>query len=460
MAQIKRNLISGSISKNLISFAFPVFLSCLLQALYGNVDAMIVGKFSDLGNITGVTQGSQLMNIVTQMISGLSTGASVLISQYVGSKKNEDLHRTVSTVFSIFIVSALAISVLMMLGNKLFISILSVSPEAAGPFLSYALICEIGLLFVFLYNCISAVLQAMGDSRHPLLFVGIACLVNVFLDLVFVAKFGMGAKGAAIATVVAQLLSVVFSIVFLNKNRFSFGFRLRSFSIDNEKAGLIFKLGSPYMVQRFLVYSSFLAISGLSNPYGLEAGSAAGIVSKTNNFATIPFSAFNIGVSTVAAQCLGAGDMGKAKQALSKGFGMCFAFGAVLFLIVQLFPRPLISAFSSNEDLIAVATPFLKYYSVEYLLMPLTWTMHGFFSANGHTLIPSIDGIIASLICRTPFALLFSRVFGMGFNGIALGSALAVVGAIIPALFFYFRGTWKKPVIKIGRQGVQDEQGI
>lgn len=458
MAQIKKDLIHGSISRNLLSFSFPIFLSALLQALYGSADAIIVGHFSDLGNITGVTQGSQMMNIVTQAISGFSTGGCVLIGQYIGAKKEKDLNETVNTLFTFFICAALGFMLVMFCLNSTFARILALDSQAVIPFKSYLRICEIGLLFIFLYNCIAAVMQAMGDSRHPLLFVGIACVTNIILDLVFVAGLNMGAVGAAIATVIAQLLSVVLSVVFLRKQDFPFSFGLKSLTINRQKVQLITKLGLPYAIQRGLVYSSFMAISGLANPYGLEAGSAAGIVAKINTFATIPFSAFNVGISTICAQCRGANDVNRAKKTLGTGVLTCFITGSVLFIICQLFPKTVLGIFSTDEKLLEFGVPFLRGYSYEYILMPFTWTIHGFFSGFGHTLIPSVDGILASVVFRTPLAVLFSQKTPLGFGGIAFGAAMAVLGAIIPAWSFFISGIWKKEVIKIN-YAKEDDNG-
>lgn len=449
MAQIKKDLIHGSVRKTLISFSFPIFLSALLQALYGSADAIIVGHFSDMGNIAGVTQGSQMMNIATQIISGFSTGGCILIGQYIGAKKEKDLDETVNTLFTFFIIAALILMIVMFCVNGFLAELLSLSAEGIKPFVSYLKICEVGLLFIFLYNCISAVLQAMGDSKHPLLFVGIACFVNIVLDFVFVAGFKMGATGAAIATVIAQLLSVILSVLFLRKQNFSFSFRFKSLKLSKQKVGLITKLGIPYAIQRGLVYSSFMAISGLANPYGLEAGSVAGIVAKINTFATIPFSAFNVGVSTICARCRGANDIPRAKKTLKTGLLICFITGSFLFVICQLFPKIVLGIFSNEEQLLEFGIPFLRGYSYEYILMPFTWAVHGFFAGFGYTIIPSIDGILASVVFRTPLALLFSQHTSMGFGGIAFGAAMAVWGAIIPAWIFYFSGIWKKEIIKI-----------
>ncbi len=442
--EIKRDLTEGSIPKNLIWFSFPVFLSALLQVLYGSADAVIVGRFSSLGDIAGVTQGSQCMNIITQGISGISTGACVLIGQYLGAKKQEDADRTISTVFTLFALTGVAFAVGLQFLNGALASLMQISPEAVPAFKAYLRICEAGIPFIFMYNCISAVLQALGDSRHPLVFVGISCTLNIAIDLILIARLGMGAKGAAIATVFAQLVSVVLSVAFLRRQRFSFDFKPSSFRLYRDKASDILRLGMPYAVQRTLVYSSFTAISGLANTYGLEAGSAAGIVAKINTFATIPFSAFNVGVATICAQCCGKRDIPRSTRTMLTGTLLCLICGGALFILCQLSPRTVLSVFTTNAELIEIGVPFLRGFSWEYIIMPFTWSIHGMFSGCGHTVIPSFDGILASVAFRTPLALFFSQTVGMGYGGISFGASMAVFSAVICAWTVFFTGIWKR----------------
>jgi Na+-driven multidrug efflux pump len=200
----------------------------------------------------------------------------------------------------------------------------------------------------------------------------------------------------------------------------------------------------PYVIQRGLVYSSFTAISGLANVYGLEAGSAAGIVAKINTFATIPFSAFNIGVATICAQCCGKRDIRRATGTMFTGLLLCLASGGTMFALCQLFPKAVLSIFTSNADLIEIGVPFLRGYSWEYIIMPFTWSIHGLFSGCGHTVIPAFDGILASVVFRTPLALFFSRTVGMGYGGISFGASMAVFSAVIAAWAVFFSGIWKR----------------
>ena len=451
MAKIKRDMTQGSVVKNLLLFSFPLFLSYFFQALYGSVDTLIVGQFCELADVTGVTQGSQITHILTQAISGLSTAGAIMIAQYTGGSHEQDLEETIRTLFTLFLIAAGLTTAVMLFLNRPILRLLKTPEEAVAPTLEYLWICESGLVFVFFYNCISAILQAMGDSRHPLMFVMIACGINVMLDIVLVAVFGMGAAGTAVATVIAQGVSVMLSIGFLRKNRFSFDFHLRSFRIYRDKLASLLRLGIPYAIQRGVVYCSFLAISGLANGYGLAAASASGIVSKLNNFATMPFSAVQSAIATVAGQNMGAGQIRRSRMAFRTGLACNLIFGLVLFAAAQTIPAWMLRLFAPDPEMIRVGVPFLRYYSLEYVLMPFTFSIHALMSASGRTLIPAADGLLASVVVRIPLAVFFSA--RMGFPGIALGSSLAVISALIPAAAFYFSGVWKKPKLKTGSGG-------
>ena len=442
MAAITKDLTKGSVTKNLILFSIPMCLSYMLQALYSSADALIVGQFSALGDVTGVTQGGQIIHILTNGISGLSTGGAVLISQYLGAKRDKELKETIQSIFALFAASAFALTVVMLLSNNLIIRLMQIPAEAVLPMKRYLQICEIGLLFIFFYNCISAVLQAMGDSRHPLIFVGISCAVNVVLDLILVGAFQMGAEGAAIATVFSQLLSVILSAVFLKKQQFTFDFKLSSYRFHRDKLGMLLKLGFPFVIMRTTVATSFVAVSGLANGFGLAASSAAGIVNKINNFATMPFSAMQLAISSMAGQNIGAKNIKRAQHTLFAGFSINMIIGGCLLLAAQLWPDGMLRIFSSNEELIETGRNFLRLFSLEYVLMPFSYSIHGLMTASGHVWIPSLDGLLASVVFRVPLAALFASL--MGFDGIALGGALAVLGAAIPAVLFYCSGIWKK----------------
>jgi len=446
VAKITKDLTQGNVLKNLILFSVPLCLSYLLQALYSSADALIVGQFASLGDVTGVTQGGQVINILTMGVSGLSSGGSVLIAQYLGGRREQDLSETIRTLFTLFAVSALILTALMFACNGLIIRLMQIPPQAVLPMLRYLQICETGILFIFFYNGISAVLQAMGDSRHPLIFVGVACTANVVLDLLFVGVLHMGAAGAAIATVMAQLLSVVLSCRFLRRQHFSFDFKLSSFGFHVDKLRMLLRLGMPYVIMRVAVAGSFVVVSGLSNGYGLAASSAAGVVAKINNFATMPFMSLQVAIAAMAGQNLGAGKLRRGQHTLFAGWGLAMVIGGTMFLAAQFMPDEILRLFSPNEEMIAAGRNYLRLFSIEYVLMPFSYSIHGLMTAAGHVWVPAIDGLLASLLFRVPLAALFGS--RMGFNGVALGSSLAVLGAVIPAVLFYLSGSWKKSILQ------------
>ncbi len=446
MATIKQDMTQGSVAKNLIRFSFPIFLSYLFQALYGSADTLIVGQFSGLADVTGVTQGSQVMHILTQAVSGLTTGAGIMIAQYTGGKKEKDLKETIQTIFTMFVLLSVAFAVAMFFLNKPILLLLNIPEEAMAPALGYLQICELGMVFIFLYNCIAAVMQALGDSKHPFIFVAIACALNVVLDLVFVLIFHMGAEGTAIATVISQMISVLLLVRFLRKQSFYFNFRPSEFRIFRDKMDVVLHLGIPYALQRGIVACSFLAISGLANGYGIAAASAAGIVSKINNFATMPFTAMNSAIATAAGQNMGAGRIDRAQHSFLVGLSLSFTIGASLFVLVQIMPGAFLSLFSPDEEMVRAGIMFLRFFALEYLFMPFSYSIHALLSASGRTIIPAINGLFASVICRVPLATVISSF--LGFPGIALGSSLAVLGAVVPASVFYFMGIWKQPKLR------------
>lgn len=432
----------------MIRFSIPILLSYLLQALYGLADTIIVSYFSDMNHVISVTQGSQVTFVFTSFVLGLAGGSMALIAQYAGAADKNDLRQAIQSVFTVFILLAIVMTAVMLSLSGWCTRILNIPPEARVPCKAYLDICLSGTLFVFLYNGISVVLQALGDSRHPLVFVGVACAVNIGLDLLLVGVWKMGAAGAAYATVFSQFISVLFAAVFLKRRSFPFEFRLRSLRLYRDKVSQIFRVGMPYAFQRTIVALSFLIISALSNDYGTLAAAGAGIVAKINNVATLPFAAFNVATAAMCGQNLGGGKADRAKSVLFIGMKLMLIIGAVLFTCIQCFPAAILGVFSATPELIETATPFLRWFSFCYLLFPFSYALTGLMTGSGQTVATMAIGLSASLVLRVPLAWLFSRVAGIGYPGIALGASVAVLGSIAVASAFYRSGIWMRPLLK------------
>ncbi len=448
MEHLKHDLTTGSITREMVRFSAPILLSYLLQALYGLADTIIVSFFSDMNHVISVTQGSQVTFVFTSFILGLAGGGMVLIAQYAGAADKTDLKQAIQSVFTVFVLLAVMLTAVMLGLTGWCTRVLNIPPEARIPCKAYLDICLSGTLFVFLYNGISVVLQALGDSKHPLIFVGIACIVNIGLDLLLVGVWQMGAPGAAYATVFSQFVSVASAVVFLKRRDFPFAFRLGSLRLYGGKVRTMFRVGLPYAFQRTVVALSFLFISGLSNEYGTLAAAGAGIVAKINNVATLPFAALNLAMAAMCGQNLGGGKAERAQAVLFAGMKLMLFIGAVLFAALQAFPAAVLGIFSAAPELIAAATPFLRWFSFCYLLFPFSYAVNGLMTGSGQTVATMTIGLSAALVLRVPLAILFSKTLGLGYPGIALGASAAVLGSVAVAWGFYRSGIWMRPLLK------------
>lgn len=438
------DLTEGSVGKKLALFSLPFLLSNFLQLLYGTVDALVISWYGSAEGIIGVTQGTSLTFLVTNTLIGFAVGGTILIAQYVGAKRPDDRRETVSTLFTFFIIASVALSVIMLAVGRPLLALMDVPEEAVDETLGYYNICMAGTVFVAMYNGIAAVMRGMGDSKRPMWFVAIACAVNIGLDYMLVAWLGMGARGAALATIISQFISVVLSVWYLRRNDFEFDFKPKSFRITGSKLRQLMKTGFPSAFHKLFVSLSFVVVNAVVNQYGLLAASASGLVGKINGFAVLPFLALQTAVTAMGGQNIGAGRYDRASKAMWWSIGMSFVIAVVIFLLSQFAPRLLLGIFTDREDILEYAIPFLKMYSYEYLIMAFGFSMNGLMMGSGHTLLSMISGIMASVILRVPLAIIFSETLGYGFPGVALGSAMATFGSPLMGTIFYLSGAWKR----------------
>ena len=461
MSSTQRDFTQGPIARGMVAFSMPFLLSNILQALYGAVDMLVVGNYSSPDPtisahiLSGVNIGSQITHLVAMMVSGLTVSGTVMVGQYIGARKQKDAAETVGTMFSLMGIVGLALTVIMMLLSGPILRLLDTPPEAFEHAQSYLMICLGGTLFIFGYNAISSIQRGLGDSIRPLIFVGVACVVNVVLDLWLVKGLGMGAAGAAWATVIAQAVSLILAAFYLSRNKFIFDFKPRSFRINKEKMNLMVKLGIPSSVQSIIVNISFLVMTALVNGIGGATASAAvGVVGKFNSFAILPAVAMSSSVSAFAAQNIGAGLYDRAKKSLTVGIGMAMSISVAVFAAVQLFPAPIIAVFSPNEEVIRNGVEYMRTFSFDYLLVPIQFCFNGLIMGAGHTKFTLINGSLSSLLLRIPVAIIFGSVLGWGLMGVGLAGPAATLAGVILAGWFVFSGRWMKD-----KTGIRREQG-
>lgn len=448
MGTFEKNLAEGNVFQRLITFAVPFLIANIVQSLYSIADMLIVGNFSGTISMAGVNLGSQITLIETNIIVGFCTGGAVLIAQYIGAQKQEDMKRTTSTLITVLLYLAIILTVLMIFLGDPFLRLLQTPEEAFSEASGYLFVTVLGTIFIFGYNALSAILRGMGDSKRPLIFVGIACVVNVGLDLLLCGPFGMGAVGAAIATVISQAISMILCIVYLKKKGFVFDFKPSSFRIDRPSLRMIVKIGLPSAVQSGITNISFLIITALVNTLGgVTASAAVGVVGKFNAFAIMPTVAMASSISTVAAQNIGAKQWGRAKQTCRLGAAIAFVISLLIFALVQLFPEAVLRLFDDDPEMIANGVEYMRSFSIDYLLTPALFCYNGLFIASGHTNFSLLNNALSAVILRAPMAVILGTTLGMGLTGVGLAVPIASFGSLLLVIWFYLTKRWTVNVV-------------
>ena len=462
MSRLQKDFTKGPITKGMVLFSMPFLLSNILQALYGAVDMYVVGNYSspdpDISAqvLAGVNIGSQITHLVAMMISGLTVSGTVMVGQYVGARKQKDASETVGTMFTLMIIAGLVLMALMMAWADPLLRLLNTPKDSFAHAKEYLMICLGGTLFIFGYNAIASIQRGLGDSVRPLVFVGVACLVNVALDLWLVKGLGMGAAGAAWATVIAQAVSLILSAWYLSRNQFIFDFKLKSFKIVEEKMRLMVRLGIPSSVQSIIVNISFLVMISVVNVIGGEnasyASAAVGVVGKFNSFAILPAVAMSSSVSAFAAQDIGARQYDRARKSLWVGIGIALSISVAVFAAVQLFPEPIIGLFTPQQDVIGYGAEYMHTFSLDYLFVPVLFCFNGLIMGAGHTRFTLLSGSLSSLFLRIPVAVLLGKSLGLGLTGVGLAAPAASLVGLMLAGWFVFSGRWKRDQTGIGAE--------
>lgn len=445
--KFETNLVKGSVVKQLLMFAIPFIISNLIQSLYSVSDMIIVGQFAGTASMSGVNIGGQVTFLMTNIIFGLCAGATVLIGQYVGSNEREKLKETISTLFTFLLISAAALSTLMLVFRVPILNLIKTPEEAYDEAMGYLIITTLGTVFIFGYNAFSAVMRGMGDSKRPLVFVAIACFTNILLDLLFVGVFKWAAIGAAVATVISQALSMILCVIYFKRNSFVFDFKIKSFRISKERFKVLMKIGIPTSVQNVITNISFMILTAMVNTLGVTASAAVGAVGKINMFAILPAIAISASVSAMSAQNIGAGEFDRAKKTMKTGLVIAVLMSLCVFAVVRLFPEYLLRIFDNDQELIANGVEYIKYFSFDYIFAPMMFALNGLFIGSGHTLFSLINNMMSAVLIRVPVAFLFGVVFDMGLGGIGLGGPFASLVALIVCIIYYLSGKWKKSTI-------------
>lgn len=429
-SQLSDDFTQGNIVSKLVKFMIPVLGALILQAMYGAVDLLVVGRFGTDAGISAVATGSNIINMVTFTITSLTMGVTVLISRYLGEKKNGRIGKVIGGGICFFALFTLLIMVVLLAGAPVFASWLNSPVEAFDFTVQYVRICGAGMIFVVAYNVISGIFRGLGNSKLPLLFVFIACMVNIEGDLLFVAVFNMNVAGAALATILAQAVSVVLSLFIIKRQSLPFSFSKKDISFNGE-IRLFLKLGIPLALQEMLTSISFLILCAIVNGIGLEASSGYGIAQKVISFVMLIPSSLMQSMSAFVAQNVGAGKERRAKKAMFTGMGLGAGIGAFIFAIAFFRGDLPAMVFTSNEAYILRAAEYLKGFSFEAILTCVVFSYIGYFNGHSMSMPVMLQGITASFLVRVPLSYLFSMKEGASLFDIGLAVPIASAYGIV-----------------------------
>ncbi len=420
----------GSILKKLCRFMLPVLGALILQAAYGAVDLLVVGRFGSTSGLSAVSTGSQVLNLVTFVVTQLAMGVTVLIARYIGEKREKEIGAVLGGAAVVFTILAGCLFVLLVLFARPISVLMQAPQEALALTASYVRICGCGILFIVAYNVLSAVFRGLGDSRSPLLFVLVACLVNVAGDLVLVAGLHLDAAGAALATVLAQAVSVGCALAILRRKKLPFTFRKSDVRL-NEQCRRFLAIGLPLALQEFLTQLSFLALCAFVNRLGLAASSGYGVASKIVSFVMLVPSALMQSMASFVAQNIGAGNVKRAKKSMFTGIAVGVAFGIVMFALVLRKGDVLAGLFSTDAEVVRRGFEYLRGFAPETIVTAVLFSMVGYFNGSNRTLWVMIQGLIQTLLVRLPLAYYMSIQPNASLTKIGMSAPVATVVGIV-----------------------------
>ena len=433
----------GKILSPLIRFMVPVFLAMFLQAMYGAVDLLIVGKFAQSIDVSAVSTGSQIMMTITNLVTSFAMGTTILLAQRIGEGRGREGGKVIGTSICLFTVIAGILTILVPLLCRPLSSVMNAPEEAFNETASYIRICGIGSLFIISYNLIGSIFRGIGDSKTPLMTVLIACICNIAGDLLLVAVFHMGTAGAAIATVVAQAISVIISMFILRRRGLPFQFDRTDLRFQGDVIRKVTSLGVPIALQDLLVGISFLVLLAIVNSLGLIASAGIGVAEKVCGFIMLIPAAFMQAMAAFVAQNIGAGQYRRAKKSLVYAIFVSTMLAVIMFAITFWKGDLLSGIFANDTNVIAASADYLKAYAIDCLLTCFLFCFIGFFNGLGMTRFVMIQGIIGAFLVRIPVAFIMSRQVPVSMFHIGLATPCSTILQVVLCLIWFRRANRK-----------------
>lgn len=425
----ENNLTEGNILKTLLKFAVPFLIANILQSLYGAVDLFVVGKYCQAESVAAVSTGTQVTQIITSLITGLTLGSTILIGQFMGSREYESVKRTIGTTLTVFGIVSMVLTAALLVLERPLLTLLGTPEESFLLTMEYVAICAMGTVFICGYNALSAIMRGYGDSKSPMVFAAMACGVNIVLDFVFVKYAGLGVAGTAYATVVSQAVSMAAAVIYLRKKDFIFDFKPKSFRPWGSIVKRLAIVGIPISFQEMMVRISFLYLMTVMNRCGVYAASIVGISSKYDVFAMLSATSMANALAAITAQNMGAGKKERARKSLWYGLGFALFVSVLFWIWAQAGPQSMIRLFTKDTNVIAAGIPFFRSCSYDYILVTVVFCLNGYLNGRQKTLWTMVSCSAGALALRIPLVYYFGAHFGNDLG--MLGKIAPIVSGIM-----------------------------
>lgn len=435
----------GPLARQILLYSAPLVLANILQTLYNLVDLAVVGQVVGSVGLSAVSIAGQITFLLYALGMGLGSGTQILISQQVGSGSTDGVRRTIGTSLTATVILAAFVTALGLLFKDAGLRVLNTPDEAWVDATEYMFWCILGVPFTYGYGSLCAVLRGMGDSRRPMYIIGIAALTNIVLDLLLVWGLGMRARGAAIATSLAQLVSFLFALVHLYRRRESFGFDFRreSFRIDRPILHAIVELSAPLAFMSIAINISMMFVNAWVNTYGVVASAVTGVGSKLYSVANIVTQSMQTAEATVTGQNIAARQIDRVKRSMLISTLICLGYWVVLSAICLIFPTGVFGLFTADENVLAMAPGYMPILVVMFLSFATMSPPLGLINGVGHVKLNFIIALADGVVARIGLCLLLANVCGLGLHGYWWGSALAGFVSSIAGYAYYFSGRWQ-----------------
>lgn len=430
-----KKLTEGKPLKAIASFSLPYMLAYFLQILYGLADLFFIGMYCDVAATTAVSNGAQVMHFITVVLIGLAMGTTVHIARATGANDKKRIANVAGNTFTIFLFLSIILCLVLLILRRQVVALIDVPEEAFEATVAYLVICFAGIPFIVIYNIISSIFRGVGDSKRPMYFVVVACIVNIILDFILIGLLGWGTIGAAVATVASQCAAVAISSIALTRHRNLVAISREDLRVKKRTLGALLRIGIPIALQDGFIQVSFLIIAVIANRLGLDKAAAVGIVEKFIGLLFIIPSAMLATVSTISAQCFGASKQGRAILTMKYCMVISTVFGCIWCILLQFFPQYAVGMFTDDAGVITLGSEYIQSYSWDCVFAGIHFCFSGFFTACGYSIISFIHNLISIAVARVPLSYLFAEIspdnlFPMGCAP-GIGSILSIIICLV-----------------------------